>query len=137
METPLDIRDWMPTQMAKYISNYGWHFSKEACQFAVSLMRKKDAQGKSVGIPFTPKNEVQDFLKKQGIVLENDNQYDAVYVYHMCKADYAKSIPDDAHLAWYIKETIDDIDSSPETTFRKWRAAMDGNGKAIPWYDFV
>ena len=38
---PLDIYDDMPRAMQAYISNYGWNFNKRACEYAVSLMRKK------------------------------------------------------------------------------------------------
>ena len=45
MRTALDIHDNMPRFMRKYISNYGWHFNKSLCEYAISLMRKK---GKSL-----------------------------------------------------------------------------------------
>jgi len=41
-KVPLDMYDDMPTPMRKYISNYGWHFNKEAFEYAVSQMRKKN-----------------------------------------------------------------------------------------------
>jgi hypothetical protein len=41
MRTALDVNDNMPKYMRKYISNYGWHFNKALCAYAVSLMRKK------------------------------------------------------------------------------------------------
>lgn len=135
---PLDAYDNMPDAMLKYISNYGFHFSKEACEYAVNKMyRKKDANGEKEKIQLTPKSEIDAMLKKYGVTLNNDILYDAVFVYHMAKADYMKSVPDEAHLAWYIKETIDDVDASPETTFRRWLATMIGNGEPISWGDLV
>lgn len=54
----------------------------------------------------------------------------------MCKADYlGKSIPDKEHLAMYVKDTVDDVDASDETTFRRWVATMIGNGLPIDWYE--
>lgn len=40
---PLDMYDDIPTEMRKYLRFHGWHFNKKACDFAVSLMRKKNA----------------------------------------------------------------------------------------------
>lgn len=37
---PLDIRDRRPEEMEVYLSNFGWHFNKKMCEFAVSLMKK-------------------------------------------------------------------------------------------------
>jgi len=53
--TALDIYDDMPASMRKYISNYGWHFSKEAFEYAVSLMRKRDSSGKEVPVKIIPR----------------------------------------------------------------------------------
>lgn len=59
-----------------------------------------------------------------------------VFAATMCKADYlGKSIPDKEHLAMYVKDTIDDVDASDETTFRRWVATMVGNGLPIDWYE--
>lgn len=64
--------------------------------------------------------------------------YDYVYVAIMCKADYlGSSIKDENHLALYIKNTIDDVDASNETTFRRWLATMIGNGIPIDWDEII
>ena len=48
------------------------------------------------------------------------------------KEDYlGSSIKDENHLALYVKDTIDDVDASNETTFRRWLATMIGNGMPI------
>lgn len=130
----LDIYDDMPKAMKRYISNYGWHFNKEALEYAVSLMRKKDGSK----VTAKTKQEVKDILGKHNISLENDTLYDGVFVYHMGLADYfGSSIVDEQHLAKYVKDTIDDVDASPETTFRRWGATMVGNGMPIPWEDLT
>ena len=62
--------------------------------------------------------------------------YDYVFAATMCKADYlGSSIEDEEHLTKYIKDTIDDVDASDETTFRRWVATMIGNGLPIDWYE--
>lgn len=130
----LDIYDDMPKPMRKYISNYGWHFNKEACEYAVSLMRKKDDKK----VEFKSKQEVNIFLNKFGMEVTNDIMYDGCFVYHMGFADYyGSSISDELHLAKYVKDTIDDVDASTETTFRRWVATQIGNGQPIPWSDFI
>ena len=64
--------------------------------------------------------------------------YDYVYAATMAKADYLDStIEDDLHLARYIKDTIDDVDASSETTFRRWMATMIGNGIPIDWCEII
>jgi len=89
---PLDIYDDMPKAMKRYISNYGWHFNKEACEYAVSLIRKKDGQK----VSFLDKKEVESLLKKHSVTLENDTLYDGTFVYHMGLADYfGSSIKDE------------------------------------------
>ena len=40
MNTALDVYDDMPKYMRKYLQNYGWHFNKALCNYAVSLMKK-------------------------------------------------------------------------------------------------
>lgn len=132
--TALDIYDDMPTSMRKYISNYGWHFNREAFEYAVSQMRKRDGSK----ITLKTKQEVEVILTKNNVALDNDTLYDGAFVYHMGMADYfGSSILDEKHLALYVKDTIDDVDASTETTFRRWVATMVGNGQPIPWSDLV
>jgi len=138
MRTALDIYDDMPRPMRKYISNYGWHFNKEAFTYAISLMRTRDKDGNVVRVEARTREQVAQFLSTHGVALENDILYDAAFVYHMGLADYyGSSIPDMAYLAKYVKDTVDDIDASPETTFRRWVATQVGNGQPVPWDDFV
>lgn len=103
---PLDIRDRRPEEMEAYLSNFGWHFNKKMCEFAVSLMKKLNpSTGKKERIEPISKEKVDELLTRYGIKLENNALYDYVYVANMGKADYLKSsIPDEAHLALYIKD---------------------------------
>lgn len=132
--TALDIYDDMPKSMKRYISNYGWHFNRKAFEYAVSLMKKRD----NSTLTLVPKENVMEILKKHGVTLDNDTLYDAAFVYHMGLADYfGSSIVDERHLALYVKDTIDDVDASSETTFRRWLVTMVGNGIPIEWEDLV
>lgn len=86
-------------------------------------------------VPYT-KEEVDNLLKDYDIELKNKIMYDYVFAATMCKADYlGSSIEDEHHLIKYVKDTIDDIDASSETTFRRWIATMIGNGIPIDWYE--
>lgn len=85
--------------------------------------------------PYT-KDEVDELLNQYNVELKTKIMYDYVFAATMCKADYlGSSIEDEEHLTKYIKDTIDDVDASDETTFRRWVATMIGNGLPIDWYE--
>ena len=133
MRTALDVNDNMPKSMRKYLSNYGWHFNKQLCQYAVSLMRKKGKQLEPVS-----KEYIDKVLAQNDITLENNVGHDYVFVGNMCKADYyGSSISDEKHFALYIKDTIDDEDAGDGTTMRRWYATMVANGIMVDWEEFV
>lgn len=124
--------------MRKYLQNYGWHFNKKACEFAVSLMKKKDANGKPKRIEPWTKEAVDDLLNVYGVTLDNKAGYDHVYVANMCKADnLGSSVADEMHAALYVKDTIDDIDGGDGAVMRCWYAKMVASGEVIDWEDFL
>lgn len=134
----LDIYDDMPSAMKRYISNYGWHFNKAAFEFATKLMTKRDSSGKEVSVNVPAREDIDKKLQAYGVHLDNNTLYDAAFVWCMGTADYlGSSITDESHLAKYVKDTIDDVDASPETTFRRWLATMVGNGQPVSWEDLV
>lgn len=139
MYKSLDIYDDMPNDMKQYISNYGWHFNKKAFEYAINTMKKYNTETNKVEkIEVITKEDIDKLLKSYGVSLNNNVMYDYVFVANMCKADYyGSSITDDYHLCLYIKDTIDDVDASDETTFRRWVATMIGNGNPIDWYEIV
>lgn len=133
MRTALDIYDTIPKYMKIYLQNYGWHFNKALCRYAVSLMRKNDESIQPV-----TKDIIDEILEQYDIKLKNNIGYDYVFVGNMCKADYyGSSIIDDKHFALYIKDTIDDEDAGDGTTMRRWYATMIANGVMIDWEDFI
>lgn len=136
---PLDIYDDIPKDMRRYLQNNGWHFSKKACAWAVSLMKKENptTKKKETIEPYT-KEQVDEMLKKYNITLENNVGYDYVFVANMGKADYLKSsIPDEQHLALYVKDVIDDVDAGDGVTMRRWFATMVSNGEIVEWDEFL
>ena len=130
---------YMPEAMRDYINQYGWHFSKKACEYAVKQMKKKTASSyKPEKIEAWSKEEVEDLLKRCGVELENNKLYDFVFVANMAKADfYNSSIPDEVHLALFVKDYIDDPDASDETAFRRWLATLVGNKEPLEWEDIL
>ena len=125
--------------MEAYLSNFGWHFNKKMCDFAVSLMKKiNPATGKKERIEPISKEKVEELLTKYGIKLDNNSLYDFVYVTNMGKADFFKSsIPDEQHLAVYVKDVIDDPDAQDGTTMRRWYATMIAAGEPIEWDEMI
>ena len=54
--------------MEAYLSNFGWHFNKKMCDFAVSLMKKiNPATGKKERIEPISKEKVEELLTKYGM----------------------------------------------------------------------
>lgn len=126
-----------PSGMREYLETYGWHFSKRMCEWAVSMMRRKNtATGKSEPVDYVDKEKVDEILKKNNVSLDNDVAYDSVYAFHMARTDYLKSsIIDEAHLALFVKDYLDDEDGYPEIAFTRFYADCIGRGVPIMWED--
>lgn len=133
--TPLDNYDtYRPIWMERYLRFSGWHFTKRACDYAVELMRKKSDKGEEESITPITKEELDELLKKNNITLSHNVGYDYVYVANMCKADLlGESVPDDKHLAMYVKNVVDDIDGGDGTIMREWYVKCISRGILIDW----
>lgn len=118
----------------KYQRLYGPHFTKDLCDFAVSMM--EDSKG-----PITPitKQQLEEKLKVQNITLQYNKMYDAVYVANMCKADYlGDAVPNnDYNLCMYVKKTIDDPDGYDGQPFNRWMSDIEGMHVPVDWSEFV
>lgn len=87
--------------------------------------------------PYT-KEQIDEMLKKYNITLEHNVGMDYCFVANMAKADYLKSsIPDEHHLALFVKDYIDDPDAGDGTTMRRWYATMIANGEVVEWDDML
>ena len=129
--------DILPEGMVNYMRYYGPHFSKKLYKFAISRMYKREGNEEVKLQPYT-RNDVDRILKENGIELVNNQLYDAAYVANMCKADFLNSsIPDEQHLAKYIKDVIDDPDGYDGIVFNRWYADMSYTGIAIDWEDML
>ena len=95
-------------------------------------MYKKDSNGKQVKVQVLSKENVDELLKRYGIVLDNKHGYDYVFAANMCKADYlGSSVPDEQHLALFVKDYVDDPDGYPELPFTRFYADCIGTGTPI------
>jgi hypothetical protein len=77
-------------------------------------------------------------LAKNGIELDNKFGYDYVFVANMCKADYlGSSVPDESHLAKFVKDYCDDPDGYEELPMTRFYADTIGKGIPIIWEDML
>ncbi len=104
-------------------------------EWAVSMMR--DRKGIKQSAP--EKKKVDEKLRMYGTELERDKgYYDPVYVWCMAKSDYlGSSIEDEAHLAKYVKDYIDDSDGNPTRAFDEFYVNCIAKGIDIPWGDLI
>lgn len=129
--------DVYPEAMLIYMRNYGPHFNKKLCDFAVSKM-KRNVNGKMQKIQPMSKEDLHNKMNINGFILENDQLYDSVYVANMCKADFLNSsIIDDIHMLKYVKDVIDDPDAVDGLVFNRWYADMCYMGIAIDWEEML
>lgn len=130
----LDTYVIQPSGKKEYLQNYGYHFSKKACEYAVSLMKKRD----NSEVAMCTRAEFDRMMNKYAMHLDNDAGYDALYVLAMAKADYwGSSIEDEVHLVRFVKDFIDDPDGGEEKAFRHWYADMIESGTPVIWEDII
>lgn len=130
----LDYYDIRPSGMDEYLSNYGRHISKQMYLWAVSMMRDKNGNKAKP----MEKDEVRQMLEKHGVSVKNNRAYDVPYVFMMAKMDYyGSSIIDDAHLALFVKDYLDDIDGSSSRAFDELYIKTVALGIPIDWEDVI
>ena len=117
------------------MASHGRHFSKPMLEWAVSMM--KDRKGNKMQAP--DRKMVEEKLRAYGIELEHDKgYYDAAYVWNMAKADYmGSSVVDEAHLAKFVKDYVDDPDGNPTRAFDEFYINCIAKGVDIPWEDMI
>ena len=133
----LDSYDEIPDGMRRYLSHYGWHFNKKLYEYAAEQMWS-EKNGKKDPVKAYTKEEIDELMMQNGIELDNDILHDAAYVATMCKADFlGRSITDEAHLAQYVKDYIDDPDAPDGTPMARWYATMVRAGIPVDWYEVL
>jgi hypothetical protein len=133
---PLDIYD-IPDDMKKYLKHYGYHFNHKLYKFAVSKMYKKNKDGKEDKIQPIEKEKVDEMLKKHNIILENNEMYDATYLYSMAQSDFMGNAFDEVTTMKWIKSSIDDVDKPIGYIFNRFYADMCFMGIPIDWEEYV
>lgn len=137
-KTDLTQFDIKPEAMVNYLRYNGPHFNKKLLKFAVSKMTKRGANDKEVPIIPYSVEQVDSIIKMNNIDLQYNQLYDHVFVANMCKADYlGSSITDEAHMAKYIKDVIDDVDGYDGIVFNRWYADMCRKGIVINWEEMI
>lgn len=134
MAERLDDYEIFPYGMREYLVNHGRHFSKPMYMWAVSMMRDRNGNK----IPTVEKSILDEKLRANGVAVKNDMGYDLLYIWAMGMADYlGSSVPDEAHLAKFVKDYADDPDGSPTRAFDEFYAKTMALGIPIEWPDMI
>ncbi len=125
--------------MEDYLDLYGWHISRKLCEHAVSRMRRKNARtGQEEQMQMMKKEDLDTLFRRYGVEPSNFTAYDAVYVYHMAKADYFESsIPDEQHLILFVKNYLEDTDGYDEVAMTRYYADCIGRGEMPDWEECI
>lgn len=113
---------------------YGFHFNKKLYEWAVSMM--EDRNGDKV----TPKTkeEVDSFLKTNGVTLKNNKGYDAPYVHAMLTADcWGSSYTTNQQLALGVRDFLDDKDGNPNKAFDHFVVDCRAKEEPIFWDELM
>ena len=116
--------------------------------WAISNMEMEDAATKTMKpVAVRSVEDVMSVLKANGVEIEDECTFDAWYLYHMCIADYSKSLQTDKLRATYIEETklratyieetICDPDGDPTNVLACFVAKMCNKGIPIMWDLFM
>lgn len=134
MEERLDLFEKHPSGMDAYLSNYGYHISKPMYLWAVSMMRDRNGNKARA----MTKDEADKLLESHGVVINHNKAYDVPYVLTMARMDYlGSSLADEAHLAKYVKDYLDDVDGSPTRAFDEFYVNTIAKGIPINWEDMI
>lgn len=130
----MDYYEIVPAGMDAYLSNYGWHFSKAMCKWAIGNMR--DRNDKELAI--LSYEQIDNILRNHGVKVNNDKGYDKVFVFHMGLSDYkGSSMPGESEVAKYVKDVLDDKDGYDGIAFSRF--VMDCYRKGVPilWEEMI
>lgn len=129
----LDNYEVRPSGMDKYLSTYGWHFSKAMCMWAVSMMKDKSGNKPEV----MEKDKICELMKKHGEEADAKG-YDLVYLAHQAKADHwGGAISSESQLCKYLSDVFNDKDGYDGMVFTRFYADMIAKGEPIIWEDMM
>lgn len=130
----LDFYEIRPAGMNRYLSAYGWHFSKRMAEWAISMMTDRN------GKPLKPKTkeELKAQMASANIKLDNLKGYDEVYAYAMLKADFGGGmVTDDSRLLHGVADLINDTDGYDGMLFTRFYADCLAKGEPILWEELL
>lgn len=113
-----------------YIEHHGYHFSENLCNYAISKMKRNGN--------IITKSQIESYLANANIHLNNNKEYDHVYVANMAKSDFMNSsIENEIQLARYVKDYIDDEDGYEGLPFTRFCADAKMKKLDIDWDDMI
>ena len=120
--------------MEEYLAEYGFHMNKRLFDFATSEM--VDRAGNPLKV--WDKEKTETFLKANGVSLRNNHGHDSAYVLNMARADYwGGSLTDEAHLAQFVKDYLDDPDGAKTRAFDEYYIMTVALGIPIFWDEML
>lgn len=130
----LDSRTRYASDMEEYLEQNGRHFNKYLFEYATSMMEDRNKHKLAVW----SKEQVENLFRSQGITIKNAKGHDAAYVTNMARADYwGSSIIDEARLALFVKDYIDDVDGNPTRAFDEFYINCVAKGVPIFWDEMI
>ncbi len=132
------MKQYISEEQAIYEDRYHGQFSRKLALWAIGRMKVEDATTEKLK-PITRRSfdDVMEIFKTNGVDIPDDSVYTAYYLYHMCLADYQKSLTTDKQRAIYVEETICDPDGEPRNVLDCFVTKMCNAGKVIFWEDFI
>lgn len=121
----LDMFDSFPEDMLKYLQNYGFHFNKKACEFALNKMKIRQSEQ-------IQKSQVDNMMSKYNINSDQDVLYDAVFVSNLAKSKLGFSLQEEQKLIQFVKAYLE-----CGNVFCKWNATLVHKGVPIEWSDLL
>lgn len=130
----MELYDELPSGMRKYLRHYGWHFSPIMAEWAASMMIGRNGERIK---PYT-KESLMTLLTQNGVKIDERFIYDALYVANMAKADfYGSSIADEAHLAKFVSDYLNDKDGYEGQAFARFYADLSKQDIPVYWEDML
>lgn len=131
----MDIYEDIPAGMRRYLTQYGWHFSKKLAEYATAAQRMKNADGSS---HHWTQEQVEEKLTQNGLVIEKAKGYDCMYVANMAYSDfYPKPLSTEAQILQYVKNYIDDPDGYDGIALTRYYADSIGKGTPFMWEEMI
>lgn len=131
----LDMYEELPEGMRRYLSQYGWHFSKKLAEYATSSKRMKNVDGTS---HHWTHEQIEEKLSQNSITIEKAKGFDCMYVANMAYSDfYPKPLASEQQILQYVKAYIDDPDGEDGIALTRYYADSIAKGNPIIWEDMI